>query len=127
MAKRLVSTEVYLEAIISSSAKRALKTAEVFAAEYGVDVFPAKVLYHAEPDTYLDQLRKLPETVKSVAIFGHNPAMTTMAYTISDGKIAHVPTCGLFITECNIHSWEELEWDKIQFRTMLIPKDGDND
>jgi phosphohistidine phosphatase len=124
MAKRLHVLGLTLDAVLSSSATRAIQTAQAFAATGQLEVIPIPALYHADADAYLEALRGLPDKVVNVAIFGHNPTMTLIAHLLRAGQVGHVPTCGLLLADCTLETWEDLGWENLQFRSFITPKDG---
>src|SRR5688572_28335047 len=76
MAKRLRDKKVDIDAFITSPAKRAKKTASLFAKEYGMhkdDIILVDALYHAGPEEFYKAIENAPEKAKTIAIFSHNP------------------------------------------------------
>ena len=100
MAARLLKRQKKLDAFISSPAKRAKKTAAIFAKEYGVDkddLVLVEKLYHASERDFLEVISQLPETLENIAVFSHNPGLTDFVNTLTDKiRTDNVPTCGMF-------------------------------
>src|SRR5688572_26380636 len=79
MAKRLLEKKVEIDAFISSPAKRAKRTASLFAKEFGQDkddLILVDALYHAAPEEFYNAIENAPAKAKTIAIFSHNPGIT---------------------------------------------------
>lgn len=76
--------------IISSSANRALQTAQIFSAILG---YPAhniqleKSIYEAHYKEILKVINKIPNDIETVLIFGHNPGLSDLTNYICDSYI----------------------------------------
>ena len=79
MAKRLINKKIHIDAFVSSPAKRAKKTAELFCKEYGKNeeeiIFITR-LYHAPSEIFFEVISELNNNLNTVAIFSHNPGIT---------------------------------------------------
>jgi len=108
MGKRLSARGTKPDLIISSPAKRALKTASKIAKETG---YPEKKiiindnLYLAGVTTLLKTIRAIDEKYETVFMFGHNPEFTSLAHLLTLQQIYNIPTCGIFCVTFNIDSW----------------------
>lgn len=101
MASRLQKRKHKVDAFISSPAKRAKKTATIFAKEYGVDkddVMLVDKLYHASERDFFEVISQLPESLQNIAVFSHNPGLTDFVnmLTPDEIRIDNVPTSGMF-------------------------------
>jgi phosphohistidine phosphatase len=97
------------DTVLSSTARRARDTALAVATEAG---FPDEVrfsrrLYGADPDTYLESLRALPDTTAHVLVVGHNPGLEALLATLV-GESHTLPTAALAVVELPVESWSEL-------------------
>lgn len=80
--------------IVTSSATRAVQTAENVAAQCGgppIDVEPR--LYHADRETWRQVLAELPR-VNRLLIIGHNPGLEEALGEITDGSV-RMPTAAI--------------------------------
>lgn len=70
-----------------SSATRARQTWELASAELAgqPELRLDDGLYNASPDTVLDLLRALPESITTVVYVGHNPTAASLALLLHDG------------------------------------------
>lgn len=94
--------------VLVSSAERTQQTWQLVAERLAgvAEVRLEDALYSASPDTVLDLLRTLPESVGSVAYVGHNPTAASLALLLHDGSgdLEHfrrlsggLPTCGVAV------------------------------
>jgi phosphohistidine phosphatase len=81
----------------SSSALRALTTAKFFANTFKIpseDIQIHDHLYHADPNTLMEEVEHLNEESNSAIFFGHNPGFEDLADLW--GEIEKVPTSCIF-------------------------------
>ncbi len=109
MGRLLVDEDLVPEHILSSTAVRALSTAELAAAEFDEDVEIEMTpdLYLASPHTYVDVLEDLGGSAQSVMVVGHNPGISALV-TVLTGECEEMPTAALAAVELDIVEWEEL-------------------
>jgi phosphohistidine phosphatase len=112
MGKRLSRAGPPPDRIVSSSAKRAARTARVIAEQLGCD--PAEVvldreLYLASPSRMIATLRALAPDVDHVALVAHNPGVTDLVNALAEVRIDNVPTCGIARVRLDIERWKELD------------------
>jgi phosphohistidine phosphatase len=125
MARRLINKKIHIDAFVSSPAKRAKKTAELFSKEYGKKekeiIFITK-LYHASPENFFDVIAVLDNSLNTVAVFSHNPGITEFVNLLTDTKIDNMPTCGIFAAKINTGKWEDFKNAKKDFLFFDYPK-----
>ena len=128
MAKRLLSKHIKLEAFVSSPAKRAKKTAEIFANEYGVEeeeITFISALYHAPAEVLYAVVQQLPDEHNHVAIFTHNPGISYFVNTLlPDVSIDNMPTCGIFAISIDTDNWKDFKKAPKKFLFFDSPKAG---
>jgi phosphohistidine phosphatase len=101
------------ELIISSSAKRAKMTAEIFADIVGYkrsDILFEEELYLASVDKILEVIAQVDSKISSIFIIAHNPGLTDFVNLFCDQKIDNLPTTGVFSTELDISNWRKLQY-----------------
>ena len=98
--------------IISSTAKRALKTAELVAeaCHYEGRIIATRALYGAEPDDFVEVLRTLSDADERVMIVGHNPDLEMLLESLT-GAMESLPTAALAQVALPIDAWQALEED----------------
>lgn len=125
MAHRLLDKKIKIDAFISSPAKRARKTATIFAKEYktGKDEIILKdKLYGAEPDVFFDVISNANDKWESIAVFSHNPGITDFANLLTDARIDNIPTCGVFAIQVDCKHWSDFKHAKKEFWFFDYPK-----
>jgi phosphohistidine phosphatase len=98
--------------IISSTARRALNTAELVAeaCHYEERIVATRALYGAGPEDFVEVLRTLDDTDERVMIVGHNPDLEMFLESLT-GAMESLPTAALAQVMLPIDSWKELEED----------------
>jgi phosphohistidine phosphatase len=107
---RLIKTENLIpDHIMSSTAKRARKTARAATQEfeYQGEIDETGALYHAEADEYIEALRHLSDDYQRVMVVGHNPGLEDLIELLT-GRVEVMPTCGLAVVELPIEQWSSL-------------------
>ena len=123
---RLIRDEgIVPEVIASSTAKRARKTAELVAEHSGYtgDVELVEQLYHASPETYVDYLSGVPDSVTTALVIGHNPGIQDLVSQLG-GSYESFPTATLARLELSIESWREFSLHTpAQLTNLWRPRD----
>ena len=126
MAKRLINKKIKIDAFISSPAKRAKKTAELFIKEFDKNedkIILAPALYHASSDDFYQTIHDVDDKYNSIAIFSHNPGITHFANELADkAKLDNMPTCSVFAVKSDIKNWGEFKEAKKEFWFFDYPK-----
>ncbi|HKB45572.1 MAG TPA: histidine phosphatase family protein [Chitinophagaceae bacterium] len=125
MAHRLLDKKIKIDAFISSPAKRAKKTASIFAKEYKMDkkdILLAEKLYAAEANVFFEVIRNTNDKFDSIALFSHNPGLTDFANLLSDVRIDNIPTCGVFAVKADAKHWADFKDVKKDFWFFDYPK-----
>lgn len=107
----------------SSFATRALTTAKIFQEEFDIagDNFTIKnELYTFNGNQLLDIISSCEDSVDSLMIFGHNPAITHVANKLGDHNFENVPTTGLTLIQFHSDSWKSIKNGKTIL--YLFPK-----
>ncbi|HYE55513.1 MAG TPA: histidine phosphatase family protein [Chitinophagaceae bacterium] len=129
MAERLVKKRIKVDAFISSPARRARKTAVVFAKTYGLskeDVILKDELYHPSETAFFDVITQITDPLETIAIFSHNPGITDFVNLLSNVRIDNVPTCGMFAVSFN-GDWASFRQANKNFLFFDYPKNGSHD
>jgi phosphohistidine phosphatase len=97
------------DAILTSSARRARRTAEAVAEAMErrdrIEVIDA--LYLADPLVYLAALRHLPEEARVVVVVGHNPGVSEWATKLTHRQI-ELPTAAVACITLPIDDWSSI-------------------
>lgn len=126
MAKRLLKAGIRPDRIVSSPARRARHTAELFARELGLDekgIVIQTELYHAQPATFQQVILGLNDEDDTVAIFSHNPGITAFVNTLGATRLDNMPTCAVFAVKSGSSKWSEF-LSGPEFLLFDYPKSG---
>ena len=113
MGTLLKKQELVPDLIISSSAKRAAKTAEAVAQSCGYEneVILTETLYASSPEDYVEVLNDLEFDYNRVMVVGHNPGLEELIEELT-GEWVRMPTAALTQIELGIDQWADLELDE---------------
>lgn len=111
MGTRLAEWGPAVDRVISSSALRALATAELVMGQMGLpwdEIQVEDALYHATETELLELIWEQEDYLDGLMLFGHNPGMTYLVNDLSDLDLDNLPTCGVVILQFNVESWSEI-------------------
>lgn len=128
MARRLLQRNILIDAFVSSPAKRAKKTARLFATTYGrseEDIIYFSALYHAPAEVFFEVTGDLDDQFDTVALFAHNPGITHFVNELApDMPINNMPTCSVFAISAAITHWSDFARGDKKFLFFDFPKNG---
>lgn len=114
MARRLKQCKFPLPLVVSSTAARALATAEFFVQSLRVPIDLYRRddrLYTAGPAEYLKVLREYESDHQHVIIIAHNPGITETADKLcSERAIDALPTGSIITMVFKLTRWCDLQW-----------------
>jgi phosphohistidine phosphatase len=125
MAKRLLDKGIAIDAFIASPAKRARKTAELFATAYQRqkdEIILFDELYLAGPNAFFDVISRTNDRFHHIAVFSHNNGITDFANLLADVRIDEIPTCGIFAIKIKSDSWAGFKNAEKEFWFFDSPK-----
>jgi phosphohistidine phosphatase len=111
MGARLAEWGPPVDRVISSSAVRALATAELVTQEMGLPWDEIQIeddLYHATEIEMVEIINQQDDYIDGVMLFGHNPGMTYLVNDLSDLDLDNLPTCGVVVMQFDADSWSEI-------------------
>ena len=126
MAAFLQKSNLVPDLLLSSPAKRALSTAQLFAEVFGIsegDIATDETLYEAPVRRLLGVIHELPAHLDRVAIFSHNPSLSYAVSEFSDEYIGNVPTCGVALIQLKEGAWEDFHPGHAQLVDIWVPRD----
>jgi phosphohistidine phosphatase len=124
MAKRL-KEKINIDLFVSSPAKRARKTAKLFADEYDVKKEAIQLvqdLYLATQPAFQKTVQELNEKNNVVAVFSHNPGITEFANSLTNVRIDDMPTCSVFAVYADTDTWTDFDSAEKKFLFFDYPK-----
>jgi phosphohistidine phosphatase len=109
MGELLTDENLIPDLIVSSSAKRALATVEAVAeaCDYGGDVLVTRDLYHADPETFIEELQAVDDQASVVMVVGHNPGLEDLLEELI-GDWQRLPTAAIAVVDLPVNKWGEL-------------------
>ena len=111
MGRRLTKLRVLPDMVLSSPAKRAISTAQLIIDEIG---FPKDNIVrdldflHTSVAQMVRGLKKVPDDVGTLMVFGHNPGFTDLANYFSGVAIPNIPTCGVVAIRFEVAQWTQI-------------------
>ena len=125
MGARLAEWGPPVDRVISSSAMRALTTAEMITHEMGLpwdEIVIDEALYHASEEDMLEIIWQQEDYLDGLMLFGHNPGMTYLVNNLSDLDLDNLPTCGVVTLQFNVEDWTEVGEEPAELAEIYTPK-----
>jgi phosphohistidine phosphatase len=125
MARRLIERKVKVDTFISSPAKRARKTCELFMQEFGVkpnNIILKEKLYLAQPENFIKVIQQIDPDADHVIIVSHNNGITEFANQLTNVRIDEMPTCSVFAIKVKAKQWADFEKAEKEFCFFDYPK-----
>jgi phosphohistidine phosphatase len=125
MARKLIKAGIRPDRLVSSPARRARHTAELFGREFNIadkDILILNELYHAQPSTFQQVVAGLSDDNNTVAVFSHNPGITAFVNTLSSVRLDNMPTCAVFAVKGGSPKWSEFLSGHYEFLFFHYPK-----
>lgn len=125
MVKRIEEKDFKINALISSSAKRAKETAKIFLKELQIDKRNLQLLdslYEASVKNFYDAVEGLNDEDKTVALFSHNPGITEFVNSLDCQQVYDMPTCAVFACKIETKHWKDFRHAKKEFLFFDSPK-----
>ena len=126
ISSELQEQEIFPDLIISSPAKRALKTARIFAENLNFNkknIVEKQEIYDGlTTSEFLEIIQELPSNIETVFFFGHNPGFYYFVSNLLKEFYGDMPTTSTVGIDFPIESWEEVEARTGELAFHLIPK-----
>lgn len=124
IAAILAAKEARPQVIVSSPANRAISTAKTMAVALGSthsEIGSDKRIYEASVQTLLYLIQELEDDFDTVMLVGHNPGFSHLVNTISQQKVAPLPTCALVQIKLPIAHWHEVQPECGELISLDVP------
>ncbi|HUC38484.1 MAG TPA: histidine phosphatase family protein [Acidimicrobiales bacterium] len=117
--------------VVSSSAARAIETAELVMPALGADVTldTERYMYSASEEEVIDRLRRVEDEVRSMMVVGHNPAFAELVLVLvadadapSRMRLQPYPTCALAHISVSARSWTDLVAGSGRLEELFVPQ-----
>ncbi len=126
VANHLKESHIRPELIISSPAVRALETARLFAAVYGINpnqIMEAPIIYEGfTVQSLTEKLNRIANDINSVMIVGHNPDIYSAAMRLSSDDLFYFPTTAVSVLDFSVNKWSEITRNKGKQALFVTPK-----
>ena len=125
MAHNMKKLGLIPDFILTSGAVRAKTTAIFFQKEFNLGPEQFKVdnsIYEATTETVYRAIREIPDEVRFLYVFGHNPTFTYIANSIAGVHIDNVPTCGIVHAQFISQTWKKFDPAHCGFIGFHYPK-----
>ncbi len=109
--------------ILSSTANRACTTSKNYIKNlnlFDVKFQLKKELYDFSGEAVLNQIYNCEDSVNTLAIFGHNYALTDLCNQLGDSRIENLPTSGFVQIEFKTQCWQKVKFGKTT--RIVFPK-----
>lgn len=125
MAQRIIDRNIGPLHVLTSTARRALATAEALAAAEGGDVTLVQNsgIYLAAPGSLLAALATQNDRLETIVLVGHNPGFTQLANRLlPDLRLSNLPTAGVVSILFPCDSWADIEAARGTLEFLDYPK-----
>lgn len=126
MAKLFLKKEPSPGLILSSPAFRALETALIFAGEAGSDygkiVLSSDLYFNTNLLILLKTISAVSDDVKTITLFGHNPAFSDCPDRLSTTGCESVPKTGIVCLTFDTEKWSEITKGNGKIEYFLRPE-----
>ncbi|HUE73887.1 MAG TPA: histidine phosphatase family protein [Pirellulaceae bacterium] len=109
MGELLKEQNLLPDYVVTSSARRARKTADhvALASGYRGECRLTGELYMAGPDKFLEVIRQTPDSCERLLLIGHNPGLEEFFEQLT-GTYTPLPTAAVARLELDLDSWQNL-------------------
>lgn len=125
MGRLLLEQALTPDLIVTSSAERALSTAEAvaLASDYEAQLVVTRLLYHADPETILEVVGRHGAAAETVLVVGHNPGMAELVDLLT-GIADRFTTANIAHLSLDIDRWADLTLaTPVELRHLWRPKE----
>lgn len=94
--------------IVSSPARRAVKTARLIAAQVGYDkdaIAVEEAIYLGGAKALIGLVQELGDAAERIYLVGHNPDISEAASRLTGESLGDMPTCSIVAIEFPVESW----------------------
>ncbi len=124
VATHLFNKDLAPNLILSSPAKRAVKTSEIFIGRLGLKNVQFELrteLYDFSGENLIKIIKNTSNSINDLMVFGHNNALTNFVNTFGNVHIENVVTSGYIEISFNVNSWHNI--NKGITERIVFPKD----
>lgn len=111
MGRFLLTADLIPQHILSSSAKRALKTTHLVidnCCNFSGEVESSKELYMATAATLIEQIKTVDNQFSRLLLIGHNPGIESLVHTLCRENVS-MPTASIARIALPLKKWQNLK------------------
>jgi phosphohistidine phosphatase len=131
MGEKLKDRQIIPDLIVSSPAKRAVKTATTIARIMGYpqnNIAFDNNMYHLDALYLFAMIQKLDDKYDIVMCIGHNPGFNDFATMLLDkNSVNNIPTMGIYSIRFKVEEWKKIEPAKGESLFFDYPKRYQNE
>lgn len=123
MGRFLTAAGEVPEAVLSSTALRARRTAELMAGAGGwdVEIATTRAFYESDAGRVVEELRRHPGG-ESLLVVGHEPTWSTLAGRLTGGSNVRMTTAALVRIDFDLDSWAKVAEGRGRLVWMVTPR-----
>lgn len=124
MAARFCNYTNVPEHLLSSPALRAISTAEIFASEWNIPITQIARhpgIYEADFSDLLKIVNNADNEFSYIALYGHNPGISDLAFRLCGADTADMPTCAMLLIEFPFDDWAMISEQTGERRYYIFP------
>jgi phosphohistidine phosphatase len=124
MGKKLAQDKIKIDLIVCSPAVRAYTTSLIFSHELDYNVSAIQLsprLFYSDTDVYLDTISETEENINTLAVFGHNPTISSLFTFFKKDNRNDMPTCGVAILKLQTNTWQAIRNAQCHDSLFLFP------
>ena len=123
MGRFLERAEIAPDLVVTSTAARASKTAElaIEAGGFQIELRETLVLYDSTIERTLGVLRAIEDDYETVLLVGHQPTWSELASALIGGARLRLPTAGMVVLDLEIDSWSEITLGEATLSGLVTP------
>ena len=125
MAKVIQQTRVLPQILFYSIAKRTEQTAFLLAKYLNFEsnnMIACPELYLCQPEAIYDLIHFAPTPIDTIAIIGHNPAITEVAGSLGNDRALHMPTLAISQLMFETNEWKDVNRYSCIGHQLFTPK-----
>lgn len=126
ISSKLAEKKIIPDLVVSSPAKRALETAEIFSnsVNYSVEniIRVADIYDGLTTKEFLKLIQNFQNEFNTVFIVGHNPGLEYFTVNLLEINTVEMPTCSTVGIDFQVDNWNEIELNSGKMLFHFIPK-----
>jgi phosphohistidine phosphatase len=124
MGRFLATTRIHPDLVVSSSAVRARRTAELAmsAGDWNAVLEITPALYGTDVADVVGLLGEMPPDCDTVVLVGHEPTWSATVAFLGGGGVVRMPTAAMACLDADVTSWSEIDSASAVLRWLVTPK-----